>query len=589
MKLFVLFLVLFVSIEGHAFLGAFNGNSCPYNPQQSQPPQSDYNHAARMQARELEQRRLQLDGQLNQLNQEIYRVQNGVRRYFRTPWSEAILSHMDNGFDCCAAGRAVGLNTADSSRMPAGDPDYVPPHHQQDDEVVATPQAPEPQPLPGRPIRPTPIPDPVPPQRTCQGYEPSYCNQDDWGHDQPDYAQGGQQCLQSGFASLPAWNFACQPGGQINPRVCSDPRISTSPHEAQACYQMLQVYQQLARRKRLLANEVNHLNSQIQILAQPNRPYSPSYYGGSESQYGGESSEVTSNNGLWSALGAVLGGAASAFVNNQMYQPQPYYRPMPGPVPSRPIIGGPMPGRLPGQIVGTRPIGPSPVPYYGPSHGYPYSNGGVYGRIVPGTTGAHGCSTGLNSGFSVIGQLLANAFLKNKNNGPFSGYPAYAQYNSLYGNRLPGQPVQSFRGTPPPYRPGGLYGGVGPAGPGSVITPRQYISVPTNYAPGYNGSWNYNRPMSNFAPVNSNPQFFNNQYVYQPQPMYRPQPLPSVLPGRIMNYNNSGYVPQYSAAPQIYRPNYYSHQPSNGGLSGVLSSLFGGGGNSGSLFVNVDF
>ena len=594
MRLYVLILMLFLSSEGHAYYGNFSGETCPYRPQQYQPPQSDYTHAAQVQARELEQRRLQLELQLNQVSRELLLAQNHARRYFRNPWAETILAHMDNGFDCCSQ-RTYSQLFEEKSRMPAGDPSYVPPAHQ--DTEVVTPAAPyqeeEPPPPPPRPVRPVAVTPPVPPPApihepqyqparphadSCYGQDPQYC-QNDWGHEtHPE--TGGQHCLQTGFAATPAWyHMACRPGGQIDPRVCSDRRVTTSPHEQQACFQMLQVYQQLSLRKRHLASQIAGLRSQIQIYSQPNRPHAP-HYGtlghDTESQYGAHgSTEAVSGSGLLSVLGAVLGGFASSYANNQIYQPQPHYRPFPGPsLPSRPIPGGPIPGRLPGRVIGVRPISPSPVPYYGPNYGYPYSNAGRYGAIVPGTTGAFGCSTGNNTGFSLIGQLLGQFLLRNNNRGPFVGYRPYAQFNSLYGNRLPGQPIQSFRGVPPPYRPGGIYPGIGPAVPGGVITPRQYISQPTVFGPGYN-QWNnsasFLRPQA--------PNFFNSQYAYQPQQqVYRPS-----VPGRVV-----GVTPIYSAAPQIYRQDYYQPQNS-GGLAGVLSAMFGGTAGSSNIYMNFDF
>jgi hypothetical protein len=354
---------------------------CPY-PQQSfqTEPQDEY-HAIGVQIRELQTARTNLERQMPQLNSDITRTRNSINYYFRSPWREAVIVHMDNGFDCCEGSRTTAQVTAKKNRLPAGS-DYVDtPVTGGGSEVVdPLPYYDEPAPPQSTYQEPAPVPGN---DYSCYGYSRDYC-MPNWGRNEA--PSNGGLCLQTGFAATTAWyNASCRSGGRVNPGICGDARISNYPNDYEQCVQILNEYYRLSRTKRQMAGQIQAYNEQLRGLNQ-----------GRRRNFG-----VAVGNFLRAASPFLLMYAISQQSQNSVRQQYQTYRPSyTGTVGS---IG--QPNSLSGRYGGSPTS--QPPNFYGSDYGHPYQSGGMMGQLLPALmTGAFGCSGNDNSALGSVLPLL---------------------------------------------------------------------------------------------------------------------------------------------------------------------------------------
>lgn len=512
-QVFVLLFLLLAS-PAHAFFGLLGRDQCGYQQTSFPSYPSDTNNAARIQLQSLVSQRQQMQGRLAQLNSNILRMQGAIRGYIHTPWSETMLAHMDNGFDCCApTGVYAILHIPNNGRRPAGQ-DLHPP-----DDIT--------------PVDPTPDPPsytppaytaPAPPSNSCQGYPVQYCS-NNWGQPYSPPQQGGGFCLQTGFAATPAWyQAACRNGGKIDSQVCSNPQIAKQPAMYRECIDTLNGYQAASVQKRQMGAHLQELNTNI------------ARFSGTGSGGGYQGSEMKS--GIGSLLGNIVSTIGPFMLNQYMaYQQEKNMAQMRyGPGSFATPYNGPRLANVAGNT-GYYPASyqqsfnnypQPPPPYYGPRYGYPYSYGGNYGATLPNyQQGGFGCTPGaMNNGMSLVSSLLGggmglnlNANLRS-NFGPNGGYAPYQAYLNGYGNQYTGIPPYNFAGYTPPYQPGGIYGTT-PIYRPPYATPYGYQTIP-NYYSRLNVNFNPNitQPQSLspyiFAPTNySQMQPQNNYYGWQ--------------------------------------------------------------------------
>ncbi len=382
---------------------------CPF-PQQNFPTeQLDEQHAMGVRARELQTARSNLERQFPQINADISRTRNSVSYYLKAPWGDAVIAHMDNGFDCCHSTRQSAQATAQkTNRYPAGS-DYVDaPVTGGGSEVVdPLPYDEEPAPAPS-------YPEPSYPEPTggdnysCNGYSGDFC-QSNWGRN--DSPSNGGLCLQTGFAATNAWYSAsCRSGGRVNPGICGDARISNYPNDYEQCVQILNEYYRLSRAKRRMSGQIQTYNDQIRGLNQERR-----------GNFGALAGNFLRAAGPFLLMYAISQQSQSSV--RQQYQTQ------------RPRYGGVgsmgQPNSLSGRYSGGS---SSQAPnFYGADYGHPFQSGGMMGQILPAMmSGGFGCSEGSGSGLGSVLPLLMGGNL----GGNFDGNLGVA-----------------------PYQPGGISGG----------------------------------------------------------------------------------------------------------------------------------
>jgi len=464
--LLIISMIFIFQNSAHAFFGMLGRDQCPYQQQALPVQRSDAQQALNSQIQGLVAQRQQLELRFNQLSGEATQLQAQVRAYIRTPWSETMLAHMDNGFDCCSSqGNYAGVYDESSDRKPAGQdlPDYS-------GETTA------PAPVDPTPVAPPSYTPPVytPPQNTgnsCQGYDMSYCSQT-WGQGPTTAPSGGGLCLQTGFAATPAWyQAACRHGGRIDAQVCSHPSIAVSPADYQMCVNTIASYERLSAERRQLGAQIQQYNVGINNLRTP---------------YAGSSSQGSQSSGLLSGIGNFLSevvGTLGPFMLNQYLS-----RSTVQPPPQAALYGQRRPVTNVDGSGGGSPyynVPQAPPPYYGPQYGYGLSYGGRYGGQLPGLNlGGFGCSQGvLGGGLNLVGMLLgASAGLSTNASvqslfGSNGGFAPFLAYLSGYGNQYSGIPSQTFPGYMPPYQPGSIYGTSPYSGNASL-----QLSVPQYYS-----------------------------------------------------------------------------------------------------------
>ncbi len=377
---------------------------CPY-PQQNFPTQpQDEQHAIGVQIRELQTSRTQLERQFPQLNADISRTRGSIHYYLRAPWGDAVIAHMDNGFDCCNGARTNAKVTAESNRRPAGS-DYVDTPVSGRGSEVVDPIPYYDEPAPEAPTYQEPSPSPGG-DYSCNGYSQDFC-QPNWGRN--DSPSNGGLCLQTGFAATNAWyNASCRSGGRVNPGICGDARISNYPNDYEQCVQILNEYYRLSRAKRRMSGQIQAYNDQIRNLNQ-----------GRRGNFGASVGNFLRAAGPFLLMYALTQHSQSS-VRQQYQTPRPSYN---GTVGS---IG--QPNSLSGRYGGS--LAPQTPNFYGSDYGHPFQSNGMMGQLLPAMmTGAFGCS---DSGGSALGSVLP----------------------LLMGGTLGG----GFKMNP--YQPGGLNGGL---------------------------------------------------------------------------------------------------------------------------------
>lgn len=509
--------IVFCCSQARAFFGMLGRDQCGYQQSAFPAQQSDANNAAKIQLQGLVNQRQQMQNQMARISADIQAMQLSIRGYIHSPWSETMLAHMDNGFDCCApTGVYAILHIPMNERRPAGQdipaPDY--------DDV--TPVDPTPEPPTYSPPAYTP---PSPPANSCQGYASQYCSRS-WGQQYSPPRQGGGLCLQTGFAATPAWyQAACRNGGKIDVQVCSNPQIAKQPAMYQQCIQTLGAYQTASVQKRQLGAHIQEMNATI------------GRYNGTGSGGSNQGSEMKS--GLGGLLGNIITTLGPFMLSQYMayQQEKSVAQTQYGPGSFAAKYGPPRPVT---NVDGSRGYYPPsysapyynypqpPPPYYGPRYGYPFSYGGNYGSLLPNYQhGGFGCTPGSqNNGMSLLSTLLGggtglnlNANLQS-NFGPNGGYAPYQAYLNGYGNQYSGVPPHAFAGFTPPYQPGGI-NGTTPTYRPPYATPYGYQSIP-NYYSRLNVNFNptANQPIRlppySYAPTNySQQQPQNNYYGWQ--------------------------------------------------------------------------
>lgn len=444
-------LIIFLPLQSQAILGMMGRNHCSYQQQPYRPNPNDYRQRAQIEIRYYEEQRQALDRQLSLLSNRQLKLQGQIRSYFGTPWSEAMLAHMDNGYDCCPSSRVYAFtDKGDKTRSIAS-------------EVTTSSEI-----VPIQIDAPPPLSEPpeiIPTENvSCFGYNNQYCASG-WRRGRPVSPPRGAQCPRTGFHQTPAWYYsACHNEGRVNPEVCADSQISTRPANYRVCIELLENYRQVSYKKRRLASLLQDVNNSIYAAKYPNRPLPENYSGEVKS---------SSDGGLLNGLGQVLGKVAQVALPfvlqggvSYLDRPQPRYRGNYGQR-RRPPPGSPI-HRLPPGAISRGPVYTPNSPqstFYGPRYGYPFSQGGSYGQINPGLiSGGFGCSQGSNGGgTNLLGSLLAMSMGGASSGrspagtfGAFGGNSLFYALNLAMGNRMPGMQSWQLGGRQGPYHPGGL-------------------------------------------------------------------------------------------------------------------------------------
>lgn len=482
--------ILFFASSVQAQFDFLGGNNCGYQQSYFPLQSEDVQHSMNVRGRQLNSARIQAEREMSSLNAELDQARQGLSYYFQRPWVDAMMTHMDNGLDCCAPGRAVATEKIfNDLRMPAGsDYEVVNPNpiYEQPEDSGDSYQRPQ-------------------QDYSCNGYAKNYCG-NDWG--QNDAPSSGGLCLQTGFAASKAWyGAACRSGGKINPEVCGDARISRYPKDYQQCLQVLNDYYQISRQKRQLSGEIQAYNDDISGLRNPGR-----------------------GQGFGKFVGQLLLTAAPFLLMNYMEKQSQksvrYQYQLPGPSPSylygRGSMGNPnsLSGRYSGDYSSSyqsRPYAPNPS-YYGENYGYPYQNSGNLGQLLPALmSGAFGCSQGSSgAGMGLMGLLMGGGARFNAQFGTGDGYaPPYMR----------------------PYQSGGIYNDV----PG--VSGRRPYAVLSNRS-GYGGNFpqdRYNNYLGNgyrrdayfYSQINNAHQrLWQNDYLL---------PRPQIDFGMGSAYGSNGY------------------------------------------------
>jgi hypothetical protein len=377
---------------------------CPY-PQQNFPTEpQDEQHSLGVQVREIQIARNNLVQQMPQLNSEISRTRGSINYYLRAPWADAVIAHMDNGFDCCDGYRRTAQVEVEANRRPAG-ADYSDTPATGGGSEVVDPLPYYDQPAPAQPTYPEPGQGSGN-DYSCNGYSSDFC-QPNWGRNES--PSNGGLCLQTGFAATNAWyNASCRSGGRVNPGICGDARISKYPNDYEQCVQILNEYYRLSRNKRRMSGQIQAYNEQVRNLNQ-----------GRRQNFGAAVGNFLRAAGPFLLMYAISQQSQSP-VRQQYQNHRPSYTGMVG------SIG--QPNSLSGRYGG----GPTSRPpnYYGSDYGHPYQSGGMMGQLLPAMmSGGFGCSGSVGAGLGSVLPLLMGG--------------------SLGGN---------FGMTP--YQPGGVSGGV---------------------------------------------------------------------------------------------------------------------------------
>lgn len=539
MRSLFIILVLALPISSYGAFGMLGNDQCAYSQASFPTTPADNTQVIQAQIQELENSRLQIDAQITLVSTDMGKLQGYMRKYFpqrdanSPPWVDTMQAHMDNGMDCCAPDQQANVQTTSQNqhyssykRLPAGN------------EVIEVTPEPDdsyrPQPEPPVDVQPAPgYNNPPANANSCNGYDSQYCSQD-WarGNYKAPPAGAAPICLQTGFSATPAWYYgACKNGGEIDPQVCSDPRISAAPNDAPNCAVVLDSYRKAAAQKRQLSSGLAQINIQIQGLKYPNRP---------------STSEVTSNGDGSNMLGSILGSVAQMalpFLFNQVssYHAEKDYRFRSGPSGATPLYRNNRSGP------------PAGATYYGPNYGYGFSNNGVYGGQPPALqTGGFGCSTGTLGGGMNLMSLLFGGGRTNFNAsggigatfGANGGGLLAGIGNFLFGNQNSNIPSYRFGGFNAPYQQGGIYGVRGaPAG-----------SVRSN--------------------VGSISNFFSGGQAYPSNSGYRVQPFVNGngYGGRYGPPQSAMLYPQGSSSGYLGNNNYQT--PYFGNMGNMLSGLF---------------
>lgn len=391
---------------------------CPY-PQQNFPTEpQDEQHSLGVQVREIRTARSNLERQMPQINSEISRTRGSINYYLKAPWADAVIAHMDNGFDCCDGTRRTAQADGDNKRRPAG-VDYSDTPVTGGGSEVVDPLPYYDDPAPVQPTYPEPAQDSGQysgNDYSCNGYSNDFC-QPNWGRNES--PSNGGLCLQTGFAATNAWyNASCRSGGRVNPGICGDARISKYPNDYEQCVQILNEYYRLSRAKRRMSGQIQAYNEQVRNLNQ-----------GRRQNFGAAVGSFLKAAGPFLLMYAISQQSQSS-VREQYQNQRPSYT---GTVGS---IG--QPNSLSGRYGGS----PSSQPpnFYGSDYGHPYQSGGMMGQLLPAMmSGGFGCSGSSGSGLGSVLPLLMGG--------------------TLGGN---------FGMTP--YQPGGLSGGVSGGVPGYPST-----------------------------------------------------------------------------------------------------------------------
>jgi hypothetical protein len=480
MKGLFVFLIFMLPLSSFGAFGMLGNDQCAYQASSFPTSSSDNRQVVQAQIQELENNRIKIDAQINLVSTDLLKLQGYMKKYFAPrgpnspPWADTMQAHMDNAMDCCAPQGVPATVTSQYSkynsgqRLPAGN-DY---EGETTAPQTAEPVRPEPIPVNALPVEPTvSVPSSA---NSCCGYSSQYCSQD-WarGNYKAPPAGAAPICLQTGFSATPAWYYgACRNGGEIDPQVCSDPRIANAPNDAANCAIVLNSYRKAAKQKRELASGLSQINIQIQALKYPNRPTTGS-------------SETTTADGS-NALGKILGSVAQIalpLIFNQVasYQAEKDVRYTSGPAGATPLYRNNRQGP------------PAGATYFGPNYGYGFSNNGVYGGQPPALkTGGFGCSTGtLGAGINLMSLLFGGGRTNFNAQGGISatfgatgGGLLSSIGNFLFGNQNAYVPPYRFGGFNPPYQVGGIYGVRGaPAGSTRVTAGTGNVS---NYFSGGN-------------------------------------------------------------------------------------------------------
>ncbi len=346
-----------------AFMDFLSSGQCSY-PQENYPIEAqDEQHGKEVYARELARSRTEAERLMPEINSDLQRARKSLDYYFPRQWADAMITHMDNGLDCCESKRAVASQAASDGRKPAGT-DVIDNSY----EVVD----------------PTPIYDeePAPPAYDTEETTTST--------DQ--YESEGGLCLQTGFAASREWNQqACKNGGRIDPEVCGDSSISKYPRDYKQCVEVLDEYYRLSYQKRRLSSEIQAYNSDIDHLRGGRGEAKPK---------GGFLGQFLKTVGPF-LLVAYLAKQSEKSVRHQYQDRGPRYSGT-----ARPSYG--RPNSLSGRYSrGRGPSGPPP-PHYGEDFGYPLQNGGILGQMLPALlSGGFGCSEGTNGAGFDLGSLLS--------------------------------------------------------------------------------------------------------------------------------------------------------------------------------------
>ncbi|MBY0383630.1 hypothetical protein K2X05_00600 [bacterium] len=203
MNLFFLTAFLF-PIASFAFADLFSQNQCPYNQQPFPTDPQDQQRGQDARIRELKEARSRAEQHMPQMDDELRRLRGNLYYYFKRPWADSMVRHMDNGYDCCQASTVTASIATPPSfdRKPAGS------------DVSETTDY---QPLDPTQSYDEPTQETIPQETTsggssCGGYPADYC-QPVWGQNESP-STGGRLCLETGFESSPAWyGAACRGGG----------------------------------------------------------------------------------------------------------------------------------------------------------------------------------------------------------------------------------------------------------------------------------------------------------------------------------------------------------------------------------------
>lgn len=387
MNPFIAFFMLLTPAMSFGYNDFFS-DQCSY-PQKNYPIEAqDEQHSNQVYSRDLERSRSKAESLMPQINADLQRARKGLEYYFPRQWADAMMTHMDNGLDCCDSKRAVSSLAGTGDRRPAGS-----------DVIDNTYEVVDPTPL---------YEDPNPEQTTAPQYETPTDDR---------YSSSGGLCLQTGFAASTDWNQqACRNGGKIDPEVCGDSAISKYPQDYKQCVDVLEDYYRLSYQKRRLASEIQAYNGEVSYLRGGRSEVKPA---------GSFLGPFLKTVGPF-LLVALLANQSQKSVRHQYQNHTSYpYNSSQNYGYSNSSFG--RPNSLSGRYANDSYRGYSrtqqQAPYYGENYGYPLQNGGILGQILPALmTGAFGCSQGTNGAGNGLARLLSGG----NQNSNYSRMPPYA-------------------------------------------------------------------------------------------------------------------------------------------------------------------